>query len=137
MSARQDPRARLCALLSRLSERQVELLLDIAEEFPPPRDAGSATVAPAQQVSAAASPVPPPIAAAAEATGDTAIGRPTYTVREAARLLGMKESALRERIRMRRVSVLRVGQRVLIKSEELERLLAERKAAHAAERGTA
>ena len=59
--------------------------------------------------------------------------RPPYTVREAAHLLGMKETALRERIRMRRVRVLRLGRRVLVKREELERLLAEGSVEHAAD----
>jgi excisionase family DNA binding protein len=77
--------------------------------------------------------VPPLIVAAAAATGDTASGRPTYTVGEAAHLLGMKETTLRERIRMRRVRVLRLGRRVLVKREELERLLAEGSVEHAAD----
>jgi hypothetical protein len=37
----------------------------------------------------------------------------------------MKETTLRERIRMRRVRVLRLGHRVLVKAEEMQRLLAE------------
>jgi excisionase family DNA binding protein len=57
--------------------------------------------------------------------------QPTHTP-EAARLLAMKESTLRERIRMRRVPVLRVGRRVLVRSGEVERLLAGGSAGHAA-----
>ena len=43
---------------------------------------------------------------------------------EAAHLLGIKESALRERIRVGRVPVLHLGRRVLVRSTTVERLLA-------------
>jgi excisionase family DNA binding protein len=46
-------------------------------------------------------------------------------VAEAAALLGLSEHALRERIRVGRVPVLRLGRRVLVRSTTLERLLAE------------
>jgi excisionase family DNA binding protein len=50
--------------------------------------------------------------------------RLTYTVPEAAHLLGMKESVLRERIRVSRVPLPRLGRRVLIRNTTVERLLA-------------
>ena len=118
----------MCVLISRLSEPEVEALRGIAELFVRGPDAQLATDAPAQQGSAAASAGPSPVVPSTSPDATTLSpsgGRPTYTVAEAARLLGMTESALRERIRMGRVRVLRLGRRVLVKREELERLLAE------------
>jgi excisionase family DNA binding protein len=119
-------------LLCQLSEDDVELLLHIAEVFAKRPGIRSVTEAPTQQVSAAASAAATTEEGAASpgaATVPPASGRPTYTVAEAAQLLGMKETTLRERIRMGRVPVLRLGHRVLVRSEELERQLTERSAA--------
>ena len=87
-----------------------------------------AAAALAQQGSVAASAVASPVVAAASpsaATTSPSGGRPTYTVAEAAHLLGLSEHALREGIRVGRVPVLRLGRRVLVRSTTVERLLAE------------
>lgn len=127
-------RARLCALLPQRSEREGEALLGIAEVFVKRPDVQSATGAPAPHVRAAASDVPSPVAASASPGAATMVPtRPTYTVPETAQLRGTKESALRERIRVGRVPVLRLGRRVLDRSSTVEHLLAEGSAGHAAD----
>jgi excisionase family DNA binding protein len=124
-------RARLCALFSQMTEEQVEAWLPAVELFMRGLRAQVATAAPEEHGSAAVSAVPSPVVPSASpgtATMAPSGGRPTYTVAEAAHLLRMKETTLRERIRMGRVHVLRLGHRVLVKAEELERLLAAREA---------
>jgi excisionase family DNA binding protein len=119
-------RARLGALLPHLSE--LEALLGIAEVFVQRPAVRAATGTPAPPVRVAASDVPAPVVASAPPGATTlspAGERPTYTVAEAAALLGLSEHALRERIRVGGVPVLRLGRRVLVRSATVERLLAE------------
>jgi excisionase family DNA binding protein len=114
-----------------MTEEQIAAWLGVVELWVSGLRVQPVTDAAVQQCSAAPSAVPSPVVVAAPpdaATLPPSGGRPTYTVAEAAHLLGMKESTLRERIRMRRVRVLRLGHRVLVRSEDLERLLAEREA---------
>jgi excisionase family DNA binding protein len=110
-----------------MTEQQVEAWLGVVELWVRGPKAASATgtAAPAQQGSAPASDVPSPdVASASPGAAALSPARPTYTAPEAARLLGMNESTLRERIRMRRVPVLCLGRRVLLSSTTVERLLA-------------
>jgi excisionase family DNA binding protein len=117
-------RARLCALIRQLSEGDVAILVRVAERLLPRPDVHGAAVAPAPP-HAPAEQGTPPVGTPASHPATLSPARPTYTVAEAAPLLGLKETTLRERIRMGRLPVLRLDHRVLIRRETIERLLAE------------
>jgi excisionase family DNA binding protein len=122
-------RARLCGLISRLSEREVEAVLGVVELFVRGPRAQVATGALAVRHAPAVPPHPPgpssrpPSQDAAVSAAQTE--RRTYTVPEAAAMLGVAAGTLRKHIASGRVAVVRLGRRTLVTREAMARMLAD------------